>query len=221
MGQLERDPQYRARMAEVNRRRQVIVDKNMKDAQPLLAQLAAQGFEVQTPADLFNKRLNYKAAIPTLIEWLPRVSNPDVKADVVRALSVKWAKPAAIPVLLREFERAEDDQLRWAIANALEVVADDSAFDEIAAWAADRRYTDARQMLVLALGHMRNPAAFDVLLGLLNDETVAGHAVMGLGNLRDARARSALEPFLNSDRKWVRGEARKALKKLRPAAEGA
>jgi hypothetical protein len=97
LGQLERDPQYRAGIAEVNRRRRVIVDKNMKDARPLLAELAAQGFEVQTPADLFNKRLNYKAAVPTLIEWLPRISNPDVKADLARALSVKWAKPGGYP----------------------------------------------------------------------------------------------------------------------------
>ena len=217
--QLERDPQYRARMAEVARRRQAIVDRNIQDARPLLAQLAAQGFEIRMPADLFNRRLNYRAAIPTLLEWLPRISNPDVKTDVAMALSVKWAKPAAIPVLVKEFERAEDDLLRWAIANALEVVADDSAFSAIAAWATDSRYGDARQMLVLALGHMTDPAAFDVLVRLLNDETVAGHAVIAMGNLRDPRAKSAVEPFLTDQKKWIRDAARKAIKKIDAAGE--
>ncbi len=152
-----------------------------------------------------------------LIEWLPRISNSDVKADVVRALSVKWAKPAAIPVLLKEFERAEDDILRWAIANALEVVADDSAFDQIARWAADPRYGDARPMLVLALGHSHDPAAFDLLVGFLSDGAVAGHAVIALGNLRDRRALSAIEPFLKAEKSWIRTEARRATKKLNTA----
>src|SRR5438477_5442439 len=167
MTQLEGDPEYQARIAEIERRRLVSVERNLRDAQPLVAQLIARGFDVKTPADLFNKRMNYRSVIPTLIEWLPRISNPAVKADVAHALSVKWAKPAAIPVLLHEFERADDDILRWAIANALEVVADDSAFDQIARWAVDPQYGDARQMLVLALGHMKNPAAFGILIGLL------------------------------------------------------
>src|SRR5437879_9415738 len=92
--QLERDPEYQTRIAEIERRRLALVERNLQDAQPLLAQLAGRGFEVHTPADLFNKRMNYRSAIPTLIEWLPRISNPDLKADVARALSVKWAKPA-------------------------------------------------------------------------------------------------------------------------------
>jgi hypothetical protein len=120
LAELERDPEYQARIAEQERRRLVLVERNLEDARPLVAQLAARGFVVQTPADLFNKRMNYRAAIPTLIEWLPRISNPDVKADVARTLSVKWAKPAAIPVLLDEFERSENDVVRWAIASALE-----------------------------------------------------------------------------------------------------
>jgi len=217
--QLERDPEYQTRIAEIERRRLALVERNLQDAQPLLAQPAGRGFEVHTPADLFNKRMNYRSAIPTLIEWLPRISNPDLKADVARALSVKWAKPAAIPVLLQEFERAEDDLLRWAIANALDVVADDSAFDQIARWAADPQYGDARQMLVLALGHSNDPAAFDLLVSLLSDPAVAGHAVVALGNLRDPRALSAIEPFLTSDKSWIRAEARRATKKLSRVSE--
>ena len=219
MAQLERDSEYQARIAEIERRRLVLVEGSLKDAQPLVAELAVQGFEVQTPADLFNKRMNYRSAVPTLIEWLPRISNPDVKADIARALSVKWAKPTATPVLLQEFERAEDDILRWAIANALEVVADDSAFIPIAAWASDSRYGDSRQMLVLALGHMSSPAVFDVLVQLLSDETVAGHAVIALGNLHDPRARPAIEPFLKHPKKWIRDEARKAIKKVGSAGK--
>jgi HEAT repeat protein len=219
MRELERDPDYQARMAEKERRRLGRVERNLQDAQPLVAQLARQGFDVRTPADLFNKRMNYRSAIPTLIEWLPRISNPDVKAEVASALSVKWAKPAAIPVLLDEFELSESELVRWAIANALEVVADDSAFTRIARWVADPLYGTARQMLVLVLGHMSDPAAYDILVGLLKDEALAGHAVVALGNLRDPRALPAIEPFLTAEKSWIRAEARRATKKLNTAKQ--
>jgi HEAT repeat protein len=74
-------------------------------------------------------------------------------------------------------------------------------------------------MLVLALGHVSNPAAFDLLVGLLSDEAVAGHAVVALGSLRDPRALSAIEPFLTAEKNWIRAEARRAIKKLSRAGE--
>jgi hypothetical protein len=65
------------------------------------------------------------------------------------------AKPDAARPLIRLFIDLDDDPqsaLRWAIGNALDVVADDQVSDDLIDLAADRRYGTARQMIVLALG---------------------------------------------------------------------
>jgi hypothetical protein len=41
----------------------------------VVTELRTNGFSVDTVADLFNKRLQYEAAIPILLKWLPRVDD--------------------------------------------------------------------------------------------------------------------------------------------------
>jgi len=155
-----------------------------------------------------------------LLRWLSRVSDPKVKEEIVRALSVPWAKPAATAPLIEQFRVVADSVdptglgLRWAVGNALDVVFDDASFDALAELARDRRYGRARQMVVLGLGRSKRPEAVEVLLGLVDDPDVDGHAIKALGKLKSPAARAALEAKLTDSRAWVRGEARKALAKL-------
>ncbi|MGH3467692.1 MAG: HEAT repeat domain-containing protein, partial [Thermocrispum sp.] len=104
--------------------------------------------------------------------------------------------------------------LRWAIGNALEVVADDDVFEDLVELARDRRYGRAREMIVVALGNMGDPRAVDVLINLLEDEEVAGHAVVALGKQRAGRARPYVERFLDHPTQWVREAARSALERI-------
>ena len=69
-------------------------------------------------------------------------------------------------------------------------------------------------MLAAALGNMKSAVAVDVLIELLNDDEVAGHALMALGKLKAFKARLHIERFLDHGKPWVRKEARKALAKL-------
>jgi hypothetical protein len=68
----------------------------------------------------------------------------------------------------------------WTIGGALEVLADDSSFDELAELARDRRYGMARQMIVLGLGRSKRPEAVEVLVGLVDDPEVEGQPVKAL-----------------------------------------
>ncbi|TME54493.1 MAG: HEAT repeat domain-containing protein [Chloroflexi bacterium] len=182
--------------------------------QPIVEDLRAQGYPVDTVADLLNKRMRYPDAIPTLLRWLPRIKDPAVKEDIVRALSVPWARPAAALPLIHEFREASDDSefgLRWTIANALAVVADDSVFEEVASLLRNKEYGRAREMLALALGNMKTPRAVDVLIESLQDPELAGHAVKALGKLKAKKAESAIRPFTSHEKAWVRAEAKKAL----------
>jgi hypothetical protein len=53
-----------------------------------------------------------------------------------------------------------------------------------------------------------------VLVELLEDEQVAGHAVLALRKLAVPETRAAIEPFAEHPRTWVRREARRALEKI-------
>ncbi len=149
-----------------------------------------------------------------MINWLPKVDNQDVKEAIIRALSVPWAKGTkAVGLLLDEFGKG-DPLLRWAVGNALSVVADDSVFEDIVHLVTDRRHGKAREMLAVALGNMKDPRAVDVLIELLEDDEVAGHALIALRKLKAEKARPHIERFLNHPKTWVRNEAKKALEKL-------
>ena len=126
-------------------------------------------------------------------------------------MSVPWAMSAR-PTLFAEFEsETKDDSYRWAIANALEVLADDSAFEQIASLAENPHFGRSREMIVLALAKMTNPRANEVLIGLLSDEVVAVHALHALAIRGASVSASMVRPFLKHHQAWVRAEARKLL----------
>jgi HEAT repeat protein len=188
------------------------------DAAPIVQELRDAAFAVESISDLYNKKLSYERAIPILVAWLPCSTSPIVKEEIVRALSVKWARNTpASKALVDEFERAEGptaDGLRWAIGNSLEVLANDEIADEMIEVATDRRYGKAREMVVVGLGKLKDARVTDVLLKLLDDDEVVGHAVMALGRLRARAARSRIESLLNHPKPWIRKEVKKALSSI-------
>ncbi len=107
----------------------------------LVQELRDAGVPVDDLWDLVNSRVDYPQAIPILLEWLDHrmpVTDRRAREGLVRALTTRAARPAAIPVLLREFRTAEDARYRWAVGNALSVIADASAFEAISELVMDR-----------------------------------------------------------------------------------
>lgn len=205
------------KLEERERQRQKSIEMNKRDAIPVVADLAEAGFDVEWVSDLNHQNKSYKNAIPVLLKWLPLIDNLDVKEEIVRALSVPWAKPIAAPALVAEYYKLQCESeigIKWAIGNALSIVADDSVFMEIVNIVSDRQHGASREMLAVSLGNMKDPRAQDVLIGLLDDEVVAGHAIMALGKLKSIKAYPKIEGFLNHPKAWVRKEARRALEKI-------
>ena len=106
----------------------------------------------------------------------------------------------------------------WDVASEIYLKFSDHCFDDVAALLQDRRYGVDRQMLALALGKSKRPEAVDVLLSVLDDYGVSGHATEALAKLRSERARGGLVSMLGDDRQWVRTQARKGLARLDEAA---
>jgi PBS lyase HEAT-like repeat-containing protein len=224
--ELERDPVYLARAAELEKRRLARVQENLLAAAPVVEDLRRAGYPVvKSPQELVwqfgRTRVPYTRAVPILVDWLPRISNADIKETIVRALSVPWAKEAA-PALIQEFRNApasppdgSPSPLKWAIGSALEVIADDAIFTDVAELVLDRRHGRDREMLARALAKMRDPRAVDVLIKLLDDDQVAGHAVVALRRLKPKKAEPYLEKLLSRPEAWLRKEAERALKAIR------
>jgi hypothetical protein len=179
---------------------------------------AEANLHINSVFDLVNSKARYQDAIPALIKCFGMVSDNWIKEGIVRALTVKEARGKADKALVSEFRSLPAEQqyfsLKWAIGNALSVVATDAVFDELVELVRDKRHGRAREMLAVALGNMKNPAVVDVLIELLGDEEVAGHAIMALGKLKAEKARPYIERFLDHPKAWVRREAKKALAKL-------
>ena len=142
--------------------------------------------------------------------------------DIVRTLSVPWARREGTRPLIEWFRSlpphdgpAASDP-RWVVGNALEVLAHQAVADELLELAQDRRYGEARQMVVLGLAKLtKDKRAVPVLLALLDDPDVTGSAIMALGKLKAVKARDRLQQFLDHPEPFYRKEARKALNKIK------
>ena len=185
-------------------------------SRPLIQELNALGYEINTVDDLRDLGRPWQSALPVLLRWLPRVKHPGVKEAIVRDISVPWVGNRATPVLIDEFRKAQPGPgLAWAIGNALSIVGIEGFEHRIIELSKDRASGMARQMIVLSLGRIHTPEAEDAAMEALEDETVKLHAIFALGDIGTARAIPKLEPFLTDKVSGCRKEAQKAIRKIK------
>ena len=182
------------------------------------------GVEVDDLWGLVNTNFQYPSAVPVLLDWLthvedrvPEEQRQKVREGLVRSLTIPAARPVAAPILLEEFRKTDDLSglgLGWVIGNALSVVADESAFDELEALARDRSFGKSRQMIVVGFGRFKGERTVRLLLDLLDDDDVSAHALTALRKLKPSGISAYIEPLLNHPQTMVRREAKKTLAKL-------
>jgi HEAT repeat protein len=178
------------------------------------------GISVKSVSDLVNTSLPYYQAVPVLVCHLKYQYPYPVREAIARALTVKDAGAAAYEALVREFKKQADSAdaaqmaFKWALGNAISVVADKTDFDEVVELVRDKRNSMSRDMMVLRLPKLDPRGAVKVLIELLDDDKVAGHAAMALGELRAQEARAKIEGLTKHGEAWIRKEAKKALAKL-------
>ena len=214
MTRLRKDPAFVAREKEVEDRKQQRIREYRLAMAPLLEELAKRGFSGMSVSALYNQKLNYKSIVPVLIDWLPKIADP-YKEGIVRALSVKWTPPEVALLLIKEFYQTENESLRWAIGNAIEVIADDRSFDEIVKIAKDPKFGKARQMFVRALAKWKTPAVVELLKSLLSDQKeVAIPAIDVLGKFGGQSSKEILKPLLDHPDLQIQRATKKVLEKL-------
>jgi hypothetical protein len=199
--------------------RKHIIRVQKKELAPLLDQLRQAGYEIHSLDELRRSGKSYRSAVPILVNWLSQVKSAHAKESIVRTLSVPWAKPVAGPILIDEFENApkEAEGLRWSIGNALEVVAEPTLLERLTRIVTNKENGKSREMFVVALAKIPDPRTTSVLIKLLDDNQVAGHAIMALRKLRAPEALDYLEKFTKHSQSWIRNEARKAIASIMKA----
>jgi len=161
------------------------------------------------------------------------VRTPDVKEAIARSLTGEAAADGiSAKALVNEFGSAPDTAewtlAKWAFGLALSTLADASVADELIDLLRQRRHGMARQMLCEALRRTNDPRAPEVLIGLIDDRDIGGHAIhalrsygpkSSLPHLR--RARPELEKVLMDANAsgFARRMARKSLERLDASSE--
>jgi hypothetical protein len=129
---------------------------------PIVADLASIGCIVDSVWDLVNTSEPYPEAIEVLIRHLGGPYEVEILQGIARALTVKEARGSPAREILKELHRRRIDgtaplrsELRWVLANALTVVADDSMANEIKEMLADPENSDIEERLRLAYKALR------------------------------------------------------------------
>ncbi|MGP0059299.1 MAG: HEAT repeat domain-containing protein [Beijerinckiaceae bacterium] len=217
MGSLQKDPDYRARVVSKNAARARAIADFELNSRPVLDDLRSIGIQVNSLDQLRESGKKYKTVIPLLTSWLTKTDNDKVREAIVRALTVPWAADLAEKPLIDLYlslDNSGNDSLRWAIGNALSVVATDRYFDQLLEIVRNRRHGTTRQMIVLGLANKGGERIESALIDLLADPDVAGHAIMTLGKIGTTRAETNIASFLNHKTPWIRREAKKALSSI-------
>jgi HEAT repeat protein len=122
--------------------------------------------------------------------------------------------------LVAEFRRERRKTLRWTIGSALYEMASDEVVGDLLKLAGASSYGEARQMIVLGLGKVSaRPPVVRLLVALLSDDDVIGHAVIALGKLRASSARAEIAALSRHPKSWIRREVKKALERIGRASK--
>ena len=157
MLQLQDDPEFVRNNAERMARQEALAGQLRIQEEPLLRELAGIGVVVESVWDLVNTAADYSPAIPILGRHLQQPYHQRIVEGIARALTTKKAQGLAGSAILQKLKQADEPspETRWALANALVVVADASLASEILIITEDKRFADIRHMLLLVLQGLR------------------------------------------------------------------
>jgi hypothetical protein len=130
----------------------------LEEEAPLREDLHRLGYPVKWVWDFVNTAQSYPDAIPVLIEHLLRPYTDEVREGIARALSVREARGQAGGAVLDVLgQQRLGVQTRWALANALTIVADRSNIEGIKVLAATETNKDVADRLNRALKTAAKP----------------------------------------------------------------
>ncbi|HPN71535.1 MAG TPA: hypothetical protein PLZ32_18540 [Saprospiraceae bacterium] len=143
-----------------------------KEHQELTEELEKIGIIINNIFDLVNTKIKYPKAIPILIKHLQKNYSEKIKEGIIRSLTVIEAKGKAVPILVNEYLKIpkDNESIRWAIGNAVNVTITKEEAELIFPIVLNKGNGLSRQMFVAALGKINTEKVREILKQLLNDE---------------------------------------------------
>lgn len=206
-------------------------DNYQRDVAALEAALTAAGIDPTDLSRFVNRvvpgviepsNFDAAAAVPILLDWLPRVQNEHVKETIARRLKTPSAKTIATLPLTEQFRIVHDPSVKWAIGETLRYVADRSQYDQLVELAADPAHGQARGMLVDMLWRVKTDRADQTILAAL-DQPGVYRSAMSAARRRFGNdlARRYIAPLLDHPDAGVRKAAGDQLKRIDRASDPA
>ena len=137
MRELESDPEWVAKREERERQQAKLRAVLDADQLELVREICDVGYQVTSVWDLVNNTPHphlkrnfvgeYPAAYPILLKHLGMEHHPRIREGIIRALTVPDGGDEVAWELLGHFEKEQDAQMKWVIANALRTVMNRSA----------------------------------------------------------------------------------------------
>ena len=168
MAKLNADPEFVARRAKQEEELQRREAEFRRAETPLVEELRAAGFPVESAWDFVNTSDSYPKALPILLKHLPRPYPGRVREGIARALAVPEAK-FGWDVLTRLYRDENDRWVKGGLAVAIANTSDDEVIGEVIALARDRQHGSSRLLLLSALERSGDRRARATLMELGTD----------------------------------------------------
>jgi hypothetical protein len=168
MEQLANDPVRQAAIAKREAERAVLRAGWRAAEAPLVAELQAAGYDVDSVWDLISTTVPYPDALPILVDHLSRDYPDRVREGIARALAVRAAVPWW-PELRGYYIKATGPDAKGALAVAVSVTVTKATLSEYIDLIKDPANGSSRVLLVRALKRLRDPRGLAVLEELRND----------------------------------------------------
>ena len=136
---------------------------------PLVEELRAAGFQVQSVWDFVNTRDSYPKALPILLAHLPKPYPAAIRDGIARALAVRETKALGWDMLLRLYREEQDYGFKQGLAVAIAEAADGEVLDDVIALLRDTSHGESRGLLLKVLEKSKEPRAHATLVELAND----------------------------------------------------
>lgn len=152
-----------------------------------------------------------EAALVDVVGQIPRLAEVFTASTVIalRKESITWYGYESITWALGE-------QFRQLMKSKPRLRKSAKIWNSIEALCADTRLGKGRESFTMLLGQYGGPQRVPVLMTLLADPEVQGHALYALRLLGSPDGVEVAEKLLGSGRAWVRAEAKKYLRKVAP-----
>lgn len=181
---------------------------------PFLQELRELGYIFEIPDQVKGFLPKHKAIIlPIAIRYYQQVKHFNEKDYFMSFFHFKGFEEV-IPMLLVDFYSDIPQLTRNFIGDTLYQIRSKKYVGDYLKIIANSEYSHSRQMVVLLVGKLKVENAIPILIKLLDDEDVRGHAIAALGEYKKVELRKHFERFQDNKNSFIRREALKALKKL-------